>query len=89
MSVEIDILIRQFDYFSIDDKVNRIRHKAISNLLYAKNQTEKEFQNLESQKSHNPKINAETIKQKKDLLDKQIRAIQDRNKELDELKKKI
>ena len=88
MSVEIDILIRQFDNFSINDKVNRIRHKAISNLLYAKNQTEKEFQNLESQKSHNPKINAETIKQKKDLLDKQIRAIQDRNKELNELKKK-
>ena len=39
MSVEIDIIIRQFDYFNIDSKVEIIRHKAISNLSNAKNDT--------------------------------------------------
>ena len=55
MSVEIDIIIRQFDYFNIDSKVEIIRHKAISNLSNAKNDT---------------------------------KAIQDRNEELNKLKKK-
>ena len=100
MSVEIDILIRQFDNFNIDHKIESLRSISISNMQKWKNSIEKDIKDLESQqykyitknnrqeRVYDPSINAGKIKEKKDSLEKQNKAIEDKNKELDQLKKK-
>ena len=59
MSVEIDILIRQFDNFNIAHKIERLRSISISNMQKWENSIEKD------------------------------KAIENKNKELDQLKKNI
>ena len=100
MSIEIDILIRKFDYFNIDGKVETIRHKATKYLQQTKNNIENDIKNFELEQSNifkeQNKIlfpkNKEEVKKNQDYknsLNQIEQRMKEKKKLLDEQNKKI